>query len=198
MAVARQYYFGVTVEKNSLTSIYLQVRTFIYYIIVLETVYAKVKLSGKMVSLEIYDTAGQEDFSEIRSLVYPGTDVFIMCYSCVVPRSLENIKVFWLPETQLSQQQKAEFLLVGNKLDLVAQANQYEIVDMNRGDEVVKQQGGRGHFQCSAKEESKNEDKEGTVQTIFKKALLEGLKAKRDRNRPPEIDEPWCCFCTLL
>ena len=33
-----------------------------------------VQLDGRRVSLEIYDTAGQEDFVQIRSLVYPGTD----------------------------------------------------------------------------------------------------------------------------
>lgn len=41
---------------------------------VLETFVAKARVGEFEVDFEIYDTAGQEDFADIRRLVYPGTD----------------------------------------------------------------------------------------------------------------------------
>ena len=34
----------------------------------------ELKIGNNRVPLEVYDTAGQEDFAQIRMLVYPGTD----------------------------------------------------------------------------------------------------------------------------
>ena len=36
------------------------------------------------------DTAGQDDFERLRPLSYPGTDVFLVCFSLTGPDSLKN------------------------------------------------------------------------------------------------------------
>lgn len=40
---------------------------------VLDTYLGEIKVRDTRLSLEIYDTAGQEDFEQVRTLVYPGT-----------------------------------------------------------------------------------------------------------------------------
>jgi GTPase SAR1 family protein len=42
--------------------------------------------------------AGQEGYARIRTLSYPKTDIFLLCFSVVNPYSYENVKETWLPE----------------------------------------------------------------------------------------------------
>ncbi|KAF6132574.1 ras-like protein family member J [Phyllostomus discolor] len=40
-----------------------------------------VTVGGKQHLLGLYDTAGQEDYNQLRPLSYPNTDVFLICFS---------------------------------------------------------------------------------------------------------------------
>ena len=56
-----------------------------------------VMFENKPISLQLWDTAGQDDYEKLRPLSYPGTDVFLLCFSLVSTVSLENVKTVWLP-----------------------------------------------------------------------------------------------------
>ena len=46
-----------------------------------------------MVYIQWYrDTAGQEDYSYLRPIAYPNTDVFLIAFSVVEPSSFVNAK----------------------------------------------------------------------------------------------------------
>jgi len=78
-------------------------------------------LQGSSVEVEFWDTAGQEAFSQLRQLSYPGSGLFILGYSCVSATSLSNIKEKWLPEVEgvvLSNDGTPWTVLVGAKKDL--------------------------------------------------------------------------------
>jgi Ras-related C3 botulinum toxin substrate 1 len=49
-------------------------------------------VDGKIISLGLWDTAGQEDYDRLRPLSYPQTDVFVICFSLVSPPSYENVR----------------------------------------------------------------------------------------------------------
>jgi len=51
---------------------------------------ATVSHKGRSISVGLWDTAGQEDYDRLRPLSYPGTDVFLVCFSVVSPASFEN------------------------------------------------------------------------------------------------------------
>lgn len=69
------------------------------------------------VNLQLWDTAGQEDYDRLRQLSYPNTDIFLVCFSVISPSSLENVTAKWKPEVQ-NASAIAPIILVGNMTDL--------------------------------------------------------------------------------
>ncbi|CAG2120866.1 unnamed protein product, partial [Medioppia subpectinata] len=67
--------------------------------------------------LELWDTAGQEDFDRLRPLSYPDTDVLLLCFSIVSPDSLSNVFEKWVPEVKKFCED-VPIVLVGTKRDL--------------------------------------------------------------------------------
>merc|ERR1712032_1802251 len=54
-------------------------------------------------------------------LVYPNTDVFLLCFSVVMPSTFQNVREKWIPEIR-SQSKKVPIVLVGTQSDLRADA----------------------------------------------------------------------------
>ncbi|XP_073414940.1 rho-related GTP-binding protein RhoG isoform X2 [Dendrobates tinctorius] len=78
---------------------------------------AQCTLDGRTVSLNLWDTAGQEEYDRLRTLSYPQTNVFIICFSIASPSSYENVKHKWYPEVG-HHCPNVPILLVGTKKDL--------------------------------------------------------------------------------
>ena len=104
---------------------------------------ATAMVDGQPINLGLYDTAGQEDYDQVRPLSYPQTDVFLVCFSVVrygVTRngmcffcsavlscglcrcfvscaSFENVTSKWVPEIR-QHGPGVPFILVGTKSDL--------------------------------------------------------------------------------
>lgn len=71
------------------------------------------KIDGKKLLLN--DTTASKDYDRLRPLSYPGTNVFVLCFSVVDRQSFANIRERWLPEIA---SQNAQYLLVATKIDL--------------------------------------------------------------------------------
>jgi small GTP-binding protein len=75
-------------------------------------------VDGKPISLQLWDTAGQEDYDKLRPLSYPQTDGFLLCFSISSPNSFANIKSKWYPELVHYCGTNVPIVLVGLKSDL--------------------------------------------------------------------------------
>jgi len=77
----------------------------------------KTQVECKNIFLQLWDTAGREDYDRLRPLSYPQTDIFLICFSLISPSSFENITLKWIPEIT-HHCPNTPFVIVGTKLDL--------------------------------------------------------------------------------
>ena len=114
-------------------------------------------VDGRPVNLQLWDTAGQEDYDRLRPLSYQNTDVFLLCFSVTSPSSLENVKSKWLPEIQ-RYAPGVPFIIVGTKMDtrndprILADlaARRQQPVTKPRGEMLCSEVRGAKYLECSA------------------------------------------------
>lgn len=117
-----------------------------------------VRVNSQVVSLGLWDTAGQEDYDRLRPLSYPATHVFLVCFSLVQPSSFENVKNKWLPELR-NYCPGVPFILVGTKLDLrndpehLAEMEERKLgapITFAEGQHLANELGAYKYLECSA------------------------------------------------
>jgi len=101
------------------------------------------------VSLALWDTAGQEEFDQLRPLSYPGSDIVLICFSLVDEESLTNTRDKWLPEVQ-DHLSDVTIFLVGLKADLRDEMPN-DAVSTERGEALVGDLGAAQYWEVSAK-----------------------------------------------
>lgn len=78
---------------------------------------AEILVEGQNVKFSLWDTAGQEGYSRIRTLSYPKTDIFLVCFSVVKHTSFDNVAEKWVPELH-HHCPHVPMILVGTQIDL--------------------------------------------------------------------------------
>jgi cell division control protein 42 len=91
-----------------------------------------VTINSKRYTLDLFDTAGQEEFDRLRPLSYPDSDVFLICYSVVNPASYENVREKWITEISHFCPNTA-LLIVGTQIDL---RGDYQMINNLRKDRL--------------------------------------------------------------
>ncbi|KAJ3439766.1 gtpase crac1b [Anaeramoeba flamelloides] len=76
-----------------------------------------ITLNEERILISLWDTSGQDDYERLRPLSYPGTDIFLLCYSVARRDSFKNIKTKWYLEIK-HHCPNVPFVLVGCKTDL--------------------------------------------------------------------------------
>ena len=76
-----------------------------------------VKIEGKILKLQIWDTCGQEIYRSLISSFYRNASLAMMVYSIDSKESFNHIET-WLKEVKLQSNPDIKIFLIGNKADL--------------------------------------------------------------------------------
>ena len=133
---------------------------------------------GKMVKIQIWDTAGQDRFRSITKNYYKGADGIILIYDITNKKSFENVRN-WINQIKEEVSEKVSIILVGNKID----DEEHRVVLTEDGEKIAKELG-LMFFECSAKsgvniDSTFNELVKKTVENYSKVAKGETLKNKK-------------------
>lgn len=118
---------------------------------------AQVFVDSKTVNLNLWDTAGQEEYDRLRTLSYPQTNIFIICFSVTSSSSFENVKLKWHPEV-FEHCPNVPIILVGTKKDLRDDPEELKklkkkslsVVSQQQGAALARQIQARKYMECSA------------------------------------------------
>lgn len=147
-------------------------------------------ISGEPYHLGLFDTAGQEEYDRLRTLAYPATDVFLVCFSVASPSSFENVKEKWIPEIK-HHCPGVPFILVGTQSDLrddfhtiskLARCKQ-SFVSAQEANKLAKQVKATTYTECSALTQK-------GLKNVFDEAILAYM------NGP--VEEKKSKRCTIL
>jgi len=154
-----------------------------------------VEVDGNHINFALWDTAGQEEYSLLRALSYPETDIFLLCFSVVSPSSFENIRTKWYPEIQ-HHCPEAKKILVGTKIDL---RNDKKTLDDLKGEKLPTPEQGesmareieaKAYLECSAFTQ------EG-LKRVFEEAIRTVIGHSSNETGKREVDKKKKTCCLL-
>lgn len=76
------------------------------------------EFNGITLTLQIWDTAGQEKFRSVNKIFYKEAAVVILVYDITNERTFEQLKTYWYQEVKQKGEKNVVFAVAGNKCDL--------------------------------------------------------------------------------
>lgn len=163
-----------------------------------------VHVDDEPVTFEMCDTPGQDDFDTLRPLVYPNTDVFLLCFSVVSPSSFQNIREKWIPEIKKSTKNKQKgipLILVGTQSDLrndvntrveLAKYKEVPVTEME-AKKLAKDLGCENYIETSALTQH-------NLKEVFDEAIMASLKGRRIKEKmaAKKAARQQGCNCAIL
>jgi Ras-related protein Rab-11A len=105
-----------------------------------------IKMFGKIIKLQIWDTCGQELYRSLITNFYRNASLAIMVYAINNKDSFDNIDV-WLKELKIHSNPDSKVFLIGNKIDLENERK----VNREQGEEYSNQNNFSLFMESSAK-----------------------------------------------
>jgi small GTP-binding protein len=138
---------GGGVGKTALTLQFLRGQFVEEYIPTLADDFAKdVTVDGKPIHLELIDTAGQDDFRQMRASFYTSVQGFLIVYSVIERNSLFEAEEIYKDILACLNKDAVPCVLVGNKVDLKDETS----VSVEDGQGMAKKLGAK-FFETSAR-----------------------------------------------
>lgn len=107
----------------------------------------EVYMDGVQISLGLWDTAGSDNFRQIRPRSYHQADVVLVCYSVANPHSLASVQHKWIAEIR-ENLPRAPVLLVATQTDL--REVRGNCISAAEGRQVAQEINAKGYLECSS------------------------------------------------
>ena len=106
-------------------------------------------LDGNLRTIQIFDTNTSSEYSRLRALSYPISNIIFLCFSCVDANSYESVFSRWCYEVTHHCPHTPVFV-VATKIDLLRETKENgPFVDMMVAKKRAEEIGGQ-YFMCSA------------------------------------------------
>jgi small GTP-binding protein len=76
-----------------------------------------IKIEGKSITCQMWDTAGQEQYRSISSMYYKGSNIACLVYDITNKESFKDLKENWIPDLKENGDKDLILAIVGNKND---------------------------------------------------------------------------------
>ncbi|XP_060917804.1 rho-related GTP-binding protein RhoF [Labrus mixtus] len=154
---------------------------------VFEKYVTTITLGGKEMKLNLYDTAGQEDYDRLRPLSYQEANLVLVCFDVTNPTSFENVMIKWHPEVKHFCRD-TPVILIGCKTDLrkdkecmrKLKAMDLAPITYTQGEETRQQMNAELYLECSAKHQENVDD---IFREATKRTLAFNRKQKKNKKR---------------
>jgi Ras-related C3 botulinum toxin substrate 1 len=136
---------------------------------------------GRTVALGLWDTAGAEEYDQLRPISYPDTHVFIICYSVNQPETLSSVENKWVKEIK-EHAPDVPFILVGNKSDLRNDEKfKDKCIPIDKAKKMADKIKAERWLECSAKTQDRLKEVFDTcIQVVYDDYLKKVKKASKD------------------
>lgn len=154
---------------------------------------SNVTFDGQEYNFQVWNLAGREDYSKLRPMSYPGTDVFAICFSLVDQTSLDNVEKIWIREIK-ENCPDTPYILVGLKSDLrdnfAEKEEEYKSkgwtpISKEQGQKIKEKIGATFYIEATA-------EKEYNAKQVFDLAIKATLVPK------PQAEENYDSNCLLI
>ncbi|XP_029950026.1 rho-related GTP-binding protein RhoH [Salarias fasciatus] len=117
---------------------------------VFENTGVEVYMDGVQISLGLWDTAGNDNFRQIRPRSYHQADVVLICYSVANPNSLASVQRKWILEVR-ENLPKVPVLLVATQTDQREMGvHRSSCITAAEGRRVAQEIHAKGYLECSS------------------------------------------------
>jgi len=141
----------------------------------------EMKVNGTDYQLDLWDTAGQENFDRLRPLSYKDVDVYLVCFAVCSVDTFDNVSFKWIPELKTHCTGGETFILIGTKSDM--RKHGHQPIGQNQIDDVVKNNGFFKYIETSALQRF-------NIKAPFEAAIRSQLTE--------ETKKSFECNCTLI
>lgn len=140
---------------------------------ILNCYWTNLMVDKRVIDLQLWDPSGSDEYDQLRPLVYPQVDVFLVCFSLKCPTSFKNIQSKWMPEIH-KHVGKVPVVLVGCKRDdcLKSSRDSLETITPDEGEEMAREIGAVRYVETSAVEQS-------GFTTLFNTAIRAALESPK-------------------
>uniref|UniRef100_A0A3B4WKY5 Rho-related GTP-binding protein RhoH n=1 Tax=Seriola lalandi dorsalis TaxID=1841481 RepID=A0A3B4WKY5_SERLL len=110
----------------------------------------EVYMDGVQISLGLWDTAGNDNFKQIRPRSYQQADIVLLCYSVANPNSLANVQHKWIAEVR-ENLPRVPVLVVATQTDQREMgSHRVNCISAAEGRRVAHDIRAKGYLECSS------------------------------------------------
>lgn len=130
----------------------------------------KSTVGGDKYVVSIFDSAGEHEYTELRSFSYKDSEVLLLCFSVSDRDSFESVKDFWAPEVKDFLGKRVPIIVVATQTD--TRSDLGGDISTEEGQKMAKEIGAERYLECSSSDQQ-------SVLSVFENVVLTALKQRK-------------------